>query len=337
MTQLLNPGRSSGASKRTELAALNEIIRKLIRLSSSFTDGVGTATLAEQQTQTTALNSINSNTLSLLNNLVASQDIEILLVRDTGAADVVVQQIREYDQGTGTWSTRYEDVNGTAYVVVGPLVYLDPSAMLNLILTQLQVLNAGGQLLTEATFTAEDFATEVTLSGIKTQTDLLNFIATALEVNVTSAVLPTGASTETKQDASISSLSSIITELQLLIIELAKKADLTETQPVSLATVPLPTGAATQATLAALLTELQLKADLSETQPVSLVQSNLHKLQTEANDLVETYTYLDPGNPTDRRISTIVYSSVLLALSVTETFAYAGGAGDYYVTSSTLS
>ena len=79
--------------------------------------------------------------LSILNNMVASQDVEILLVRDTGAADVVVQQIREYDQGTGVWTTRYEDVSGGAYVPVGPLEYLDPSAILNLVLTELQSLN----------------------------------------------------------------------------------------------------------------------------------------------------------------------------------------------------
>lgn len=71
-------------------------------------------------------------------------------------------------------------------------------------------------------------------------------------------------------------LASLLAELQL-------KADLSETQPVSAASLPLPTGAATEATLAsidgkdfatqttlaALLTELQAKADLSETQPVS--------------------------------------------------------------------
>jgi hypothetical protein len=51
---------------------------------------------------------------------------------------------------------------------------------------------------------------------------------------------------------------------------------LTDTQlraaavPVSASTLPLPTGAATQTTLASLLTELQGKADLAETQPVSL-------------------------------------------------------------------
>lgn len=88
-----------------------------------------------------------------------------------------------------------------------------------------------------------------------------------------------------------------------LLTELEKKADLTETQPVSAATLPLPSGAATSAKQLAdghevklpasqistltppaaitgfatsakqdtLLTELQLKADLTETQPVSAV------------------------------------------------------------------
>lgn len=112
-------------------------------------------------------------------------------------------------------------------------------------------------------------------------------------------------STEAKQDTVITALGTLLTELQL-------KADLTETQPVSIAAsmplptgaateakqdtaitalngittpsdtqpisaaaLPLPTGAATQATLAALLVELQLKAGLAETQPVSLVSQPL--------------------------------------------------------------
>jgi hypothetical protein len=77
------------------------------------------------------------------------------------------------------------------------------------------------------------------------------------------------------QPVSVASLplptgASTETTLAALLVELALKADLSETQPVSLASVPLPTGAATETTLASLLTELQLKADLSETQPVSL-------------------------------------------------------------------
>jgi hypothetical protein len=145
------PGR--GASNRnTELGALNEIIKRIQKEISVLVTGiaipVGASTLAEQVTQTTALNSISANTLSLLNNLVASQDVEILLVRDTGNITdptIVVQQIREYDQGTGLWTTRYEKVDGSAYIapeLVGPLEYLDPSAVLSLILTELQSIDA---------------------------------------------------------------------------------------------------------------------------------------------------------------------------------------------------
>lgn len=108
-------------------------------------------------------------------------------------------------------------------------------------------------------------------------------------------------STEAKQDVIITALGVLDTELKL-------KADLTETQPVSLASVPLPTGSATEAkqdvaitalgllttpsdtqpisalalplpagastevTLAAVLADLNLKADLTETQPTSAVQ-----------------------------------------------------------------
>jgi hypothetical protein len=75
--------------------------------------------------------------LSVLNALVAHQDMEILLVRDTGNGDLVVQQIREYDETTQTWITSYQDVSGAPYVPVGPLEYLDPSAVLNLMLTEM--------------------------------------------------------------------------------------------------------------------------------------------------------------------------------------------------------
>ena len=57
--------------------------------------------------------------------------------------------------------------------------------------------------------------------------------ARTLDVDVVSSVTPAGISTEAKQDA--------------LIAELELKADLTETQPISAAALPLPTGAATSA------------------------------------------------------------------------------------------
>ena len=128
------------------------------------------------------------------------------------------------------------------------------------------------------------------------------------------------------------------TTLAALLVELQLKADLTETQPVSLATVPLPTGAATQTTLAALLTELQLKADLTETQPVSVVQSRLTKLEQEANDLQKTFTFLSAGTA-DERVGTIVYSGTTTPVTtpVTKTFVYTGGPGTYLLSTITLS
>ena len=80
-------------------------------------------------------------------------------------------------------------------------------------------------------------------------------------------------------------LRRLTTDVDALLTELQVKADPSEaqtvdgsavTQPISAASLPLPTDAATQTTLAlmktaldSMLTDLQAKADLAETQPVS--------------------------------------------------------------------
>jgi hypothetical protein len=72
--------------------------------------------------------------ISVLNAIVASdQDIEILLVRDTVTL-IVYQQITDYT--TGVPVVTYKDVNGAPFVPVNPMEYLDPSAVLSLILAQ---------------------------------------------------------------------------------------------------------------------------------------------------------------------------------------------------------
>jgi len=74
--------------------------------------------------------------ISVLNAIISTQqDVEILLVRDTGNGDLVVQQITDYSGGAPV--VTYKDVNGVVYVPVGPLEYLDPSAIQNLILVEL--------------------------------------------------------------------------------------------------------------------------------------------------------------------------------------------------------
>lgn len=84
----------------------------------------------------------------------------------------------------------------------------------------------------------------------------------------------TGAATEAKQDVMITALADINTELDaqtVLLTSLDGKDYATQTTLASLEGKDF----ATQTTLAALLTELQLKADLTETQPVSLASSPL--------------------------------------------------------------
>lgn len=73
------------------------------------------------------------------------------------------------------------------------------------------------------------------------------------ELRVISAV---DFATEAKQDTQITALGSLLTELQL-------KADLTETQPVSVQSSALPTGAATEVTLATVAKEATLNSLLT--------------------------------------------------------------------------
>tara|TARA_R110001592_G_scaffold63800_1_gene195722 strand:+ start:482 stop:745 length:264 start_codon:yes stop_codon:yes gene_type:complete len=65
--------------------------------------------------------------------------------------------------------------------------------------------------------------------------------------------------------------------------------------------------------------------------------SDHQKLVNQANDLVTNFTYLDASSSTDRRVSTIVYSSSSLNITATETFTYSGSSGNYYVTQIQLS
>ena len=109
--------------------------------------------------------------ISVLNAIVASdQDIEVLLVRDeaVGNGDPVLKQVTNYE--TGVPVITYENVDGTPYVPapnpVPVYVYLDPSAVLNLMLAELITLNAGGQLLTEATFTESATPSVIDISGL---------------------------------------------------------------------------------------------------------------------------------------------------------------------------
>jgi hypothetical protein len=121
---------AQGNNAKREGARSNELyqLQALNRIVTAVTTGTGS--LATEATL-----------LSVLQAIIASdQDIEILLVRDTGNADKIVQQITNYETGVPVVS--YKDVDGNPYTPTGPLEYLDPSAVMNLMLTELIAINA---------------------------------------------------------------------------------------------------------------------------------------------------------------------------------------------------
>jgi hypothetical protein len=142
--------------------------------------------------------------ISVLNAIVAAdQDIEILLVRDTGNGDVVLQQITDYQ--TGVPVVTYKDVNGNVVVPVGPLEYLDPSAVLNLMLTEITdqglTLDSLESLLTTidavldaialdtASIAAEDFATETTLLATNALLTTIDAVLDTIKTDTTAMVV----------------------------------------------------------------------------------------------------------------------------------------------------
>ena len=175
--------------------------------------------------------------ISVLNAIVASdQDIEILLVRDTGNGDVVLQQITDYQ--TGVPVVTYKDVNGNVVVPVGPLEYLDPSAVLNLMLTEL--LAQGVSLDSIVTSTGLS-ATEVTQLLVDANLTLLNTKLNTLGQKASAASAPVVLSTEQEVilDGIAADLALIYTNLQLntvatqnMLISLATEATLLNVETV---------------------------------------------------------------------------------------------------------
>lgn len=151
-------------------------------------------------------------------------------------------------------------------------------------------------------------STETTLGGVKTGTDRIDILLSSLRDAITAA----SPNAKTLNDLN-TALTNLLTELQL-------KADLTETQPISAASLPLPTGAATaarqdtgNASLSSILTELQLKADLTETQPVSGPLTDA-QLRATAVPISGTVTASGPLTDTQLRATAVPVSASSLPL-----------------------
>ena len=181
------------------------IITKCITAVDDITTWLGTCCGAGA-----AAGATESTLQSVLEAIQDGQDFESkLVVDDNGNGDTYIE-VRIWNPDTQTWETPLYYAAGSNTGVplgslVSPIVYVNPSALLNTIAT-----NTLG-LATEVTlasllsaFNSEDFATQTTLAALLTAFNAEDF-------------------------ATQTTLAALLTELQL-------KADLTETQPVSLPT-----------------------------------------------------------------------------------------------------
>lgn len=156
---------------------------------------------------------------ALIAELVKMIDFEISCVVDT-VTDVVYLMNVEKNETTGAIAVTYIDAQGNTVVPPTPanLVVCDSSAAMALLLAELQAVNGTDGVAHGA---GQQGQRALGTDGTNDQ-QLSTDAAGQLQIDVVTSALPTGAATEL-------TLGNLLTELQL-------KADLTETQPVSLAT-----------------------------------------------------------------------------------------------------
>jgi hypothetical protein len=164
------------------------------------------------------------------------------IIADTGNSDEVVQQITNYETGTPVVS--YKDVNGAVYVPVGPLEYLDPSAVLNLMLTEMLdqglVLDAIKIDTANLDVGLSTRATEATLLLVKNVLDTLK-TDTALMVTDLAAIEVLLAAIDTVLDTIKVDTGTIATDTAAMVVDLAAIEVLLTTMDTVLDNIKLDT------------------------------------------------------------------------------------------------
>lgn len=194
------------------LQVLNRIVTAITGQLAPSPSGIATeATLIQ------VLNAIATN----------NQDFEIMLVSDTGDSNVVVQQITDWTGGTP--SVSYKKVDGSVHVAVGPLEYLDPSAVMQLVLTEL--LDQGVSL---DTLNANIIIIDAVLDAIKIDTAKLDVNLSTRSAEATQLLI------KAKTDNLDVALSTVATETSLAAL-LAKFGSLGQKANAGSAPVTLST------------------------------------------------------------------------------------------------
>jgi hypothetical protein len=194
----------------------------------------GVSTLAEQQAQTLKLNTIDASLLNI--------DIDTSAIFTESQAHTVL--LNSIDSKLTS-----------PLSITGSTVALDATTLAALENTNVTISNASIAVtgpLTDVQLRAS--AVPVSVSGVstlaeqQTQTTLLTSIdAEVQSINASLDTQLSNVATEATLSAVDVKVNTTNTKLDSLLTELQLKADLTETQPISVSTLPLPTGAATSA------------------------------------------------------------------------------------------
>lgn len=150
---------------------------------NNFPYQLGTLQLLGAISSSVALGATEATLQLVLSAIQDGQDYEAKLIQDANGDTFL--EVRIWNSDTQSWETPlyYKAGDNTPYTIgspggpVAPIVYINPSSILAQIKAVLDNI-----YLDTTSLAAEDFATETTLSGIKTQTDLLSFDAIGLNI-----------------------------------------------------------------------------------------------------------------------------------------------------------
>ena len=179
--------------------------------------------------------------LAAINN--TNQDIEILLVRQISTGDVL-QQITDWQSGTPI--VTYKDVDGTVVPTPGAVEYLDPSAVMNLILSAIQAQGLVPQS-TEATLEL----VRLLLVAIDGDTSNLDVALSTRASEVTLAALSDKLNSLGRKASAASAPVVLSTEQEAILATINSVLD-----AIKLDTANISTDPATEATLSSVKGEL---------------------------------------------------------------------------------
>ena len=242
------PAQSKSLDTNTVTTAVGVVHRQVVSLASSDTTGTylgfdsdsakvyltNTSLPLPTGASTSALQTTGNNSLS-------SIDSKITAV-NTGAV-VVSSSVLPTDASTSalqtTGNNSLSSIDGKTATLVSGRVPVDPSGVTSPV--SFTRLASATDSVTVFQPTAANLNANVTQSGTWDVTNVSGVVS-----------LPTGASTAANQTTGNSSLSSIDTKTPALVTGRIPVDGSAVTQPISAASLPLPAGAATQATLSSI-------------------------------------------------------------------------------------